>query len=200
MRGVARDALPPGVRQRLRRQPPRGPTYLERTERYFDQPLRERIRAVDHERWRPPLGEWRWRQLRQVLPVTTIRMEEHELRGARYGVDLRHPFADRDLVEFLVSLPAAIKSDPMRSKAVLRGAIAGHAPKEVVERLEKPGYLSILERRVDLALCLELIRESDVRLPFVNYETLFRDGTGPGVAPLFLLVLLARAQVFATGF
>ena len=58
-------------------------------------------------------------------------------------------------------------------------------PTVVVERLEKPEYLSVLERRVDRGLCLDWIRESDVRLPFVNYETLFRRRIEqPGSAPL----------------
>ena len=127
-RGMAIDVLPPVARHALRRRPSRPPTYFEHTARYFDEPLRERIRSSDHERWRQPRGEWRWRQLRQVSPITTARMEEHELRGARHGIDLRHPFADRRLVEFLVSLPVAVKSDPLRSKALLRGALAGHAP------------------------------------------------------------------------
>jgi asparagine synthase (glutamine-hydrolysing) len=124
-------------------------------------------------------------------------MEEHELRGSRYGIDLRHPFADRELVEFLVSLPVAVKSDPMRSKALLRHALVGHAPNEVLERTEKPEYLSILEQRVDRGRCLEWVKESRVRLPSVNYETLFRDGTEPERMPLFLLLVLARAHVFA---
>ena len=176
VRGVASDVLPPAVLDTLRRRPPRAPTYLGHIERYFDPALHERMRAADHERWRPPIREWRLRQLRQVSPVTTVRIEEHELRGARYGVDLRHPFADRNLVEFLVSLPASIKSDPMRAKALLRDALAGHAPDEVVQRSEKPGYLSVLERRVDRGRCLDWVKESGIRLPFVNYENLFRDG------------------------
>jgi asparagine synthetase B (glutamine-hydrolysing) len=175
--------------------PPRSSSYPQVTERYFDYRLHERMRAVDHERWRPPVGEWRWRQLRQVLPVTTARMEEHELRGARHGIDLRHPFADRYLVEFLVSLPAAIKVDPMRPKALVRSALSGLAPDEVLGRVEKPGYLSVLEHRVDRGRCLGWIRDSGIRLPYVNYGTLFDDGE----VPLFLLVLLTRAHVFAAG-
>lgn len=197
--GLARDLIPPAVHQTVRRIPPRAPTYLEHIERYFAPPLSERIRSVDRERWHQPVGEWRRRQLRQVSPVTTARMEEHELRGARYGIDLRHPFADRDLVEFLVSLPASIKSDPMRPKALLRAAIAGHAPDDVLERGEKPEYLSVLEHRVDRGRCLDWVKESGVRLPLVNYEALFDDGIEPWGAPLFLLVLLARAHVFAAG-
>lgn len=195
--GIAHDLVPPRVFDTIRRRPPGPPTYLERTARYFDQPLRARIQAVDHERWRSPFGEWRWRQLRQVLPVTTIRMEEHELRGARYGVDLRHPFADRELVEFLVSLPVAVKVDPMRSKSLLRDALRGHAPEVVLERVAKPEYLSILERRVDRGRCVTWIEESGVRLPFVDYDRLLGDASTSERVPLFLLVMLARAHVFA---
>jgi asparagine synthase (glutamine-hydrolysing) len=194
-RRVAGDLIPPAVHRPLRRMPPRSPTYPQASERYFDPRLQERIRATDHERWRPPVGEWRWRQLRQVLPVTTVRMEEHELRGARHGIDLRHPFADRYLVEFLVSLPAAIKVDPMRTKALIRSALSGLVPDEVLERVEKPGYLSVLEHRVDPGRCLDWVEASGIRLPLVNYDALL-DG---GEAPLFLLVLLARAHVFAAG-
>lgn len=196
--GIANDVIPSKVLRTVRRLQ-RPPTYLEETERYFDPLIRNRMRSTNHERWRQPLGEWRWRQLRQVLPVTTARMEEHELRGSRYGIDLRHPFAERDLVEFAVSLPAAVKSDPMRSKSLLRDALAGHAPERVVQRIEKPGYLSVLERRVQPDQCLEWVKESGVRLPLVNYETLFRDGAHAGTVPLFLLLVLARAHVFAAG-
>ncbi len=196
-RGVASVVVPPTIRHTLRSRPLGSPTYFERTARYFDAPLREQMRLADHERWRQPLGEWRWRQLRQVSPITTVRMEDHELRGARHGIDLRHPFADRRLVEFLVSLPAAIKSDPFRSKALLRGALAGHAPEAVLERDEKPEYLSILDRRVDGDRCLGWIQQSGIRLPSVNYDALFRDERGSEGAPLFLLLLLARAHVFA---
>jgi asparagine synthase (glutamine-hydrolysing) len=194
-RGLSRDLIPPALHRPLRGMPPRAPTYPQTIEHFFDPRLRERILALDHERWRRPFGEWRWRQLRQVLPVTTTRMEEHELRGARYGIDLRHPFADRYLVEFLISLPAAIKSDPLRPKALLRDALVGHAPDDVLTPMEKPQYLSIFDHRVDRARCLEWIEGSGVRLPFVKYEVLLRDGD----APLFLLVLLARAHVFAAG-
>lgn len=197
-RGVARDLIPPAVHRPLRGRPLRSPSYPQVIERYFDPSLHERIRAIDHERWRQPLGEWRWRQVRQVLPVTTARMEEHELRGARHGVDLHHPFADRYLVEFLVSLPAAIKSDPVRSKSLLRAALAGHAPADVLERTGKPPYQSVLEHRVDRGRCLEWMKDSGVRLPLVNYAALSDDEMKSG-APLFLLLLLARAHVFAAG-
>jgi hypothetical protein len=87
----------------------------------------------------------------------------------------------------------------MRSKALLRDALAGHAPDEVVQRADKAEYLSVLERRVDRGRCLDWVKESGIRLPLVNYENLLRDGVEPWGAPLFLLLLLARAHVFAAG-
>lgn len=191
------DIVPPSLRlRRLRRRPPARPTYLQMIERYFDEPLRDRMRAIDHERWQSPVHEWRSRQLRQVSPVTTVAMEEHELRGATFDIDLRHPFADRELVEFLVSLPVAVKSDPFRSKDLLREALASLAPAAVVERPDKPEYTTVFAGALDPARCLGWIRESGVRLPGVDYDRLLREGT-LGAVPWVLLMSLARVHVFA---
>jgi len=197
-RRVANDVVPPALRLRGlrgREQPPA--TYLQLTEEYFEEPLRRRMRDMDHERWRTPVGEWRWRQIRQVQPVTTARNEEHELRGARVGIELRHPFADRELVEFLISLPAAIKIEPYLGKHLLRTALADVVPAGTLERPDKPEYRDVLRRRVDPARCLDWIRESRVRLPLVDYGRLYRDADDPDSIPLGLLVFLARAHVFA---
>jgi len=197
LRSVADDLVPPAMRLRsLRRRPELKQTYVQSTECYFDASLHSRMEAIDYERWKSPLHAWRDRQLRQVLPVSTIRNEEHELRGARFGIDMRHPFADRDLVEFLISLPVGIKSDPGRSKELLRSALARHAPDAVLERGDKPEYRAVLATRVDPTSCLEWIRASGVELPLVRYERLYRDAELSSV-PTGLLMFLARAHVFA---
>lgn len=196
--GVIDDFVPPALRFRgPRGKPPRPMSYLQRIERYFQEPLRSRMRRVDHERWRAPREEWRSRQLRQVVPVTTIRMEEHELRGARHDLDMRHPFADRELVEFLISLPVSLKSDPFRSKALLRSALSGRGPEEVIDRPDKPLYFDILGSRVSPELCLEVIRDSGLELPLVDYGRLYADVASADGVPLVLLISLARAHAFA---
>lgn len=195
--GVADDLLPPALWLRaLRGRPPRDLTYLQRTERYFAPQLWRRMREADLSRWRSPFGDWRARQLRQVMPVTTMRMEEHELRAARFGLDMRHPFADRRLVEFLISLPAAIKSDPFEPKALLRRAVSGMVPDEVIRRPEKAPYFDVVEQRVDPARCLALIKTSGARLPLVDYNAVFEDAARGDGPPLFLLMQLARAHAF----
>jgi len=191
------DIVPPELRLRgTRRRPVPPPTYLQQLERYLGAPLHGRMRDVDHERWRSPVGEWRWRQLRQVEPVTTVRFEEHELRAASFGIDMRHPFADRRLVEFLVSLPAALKVDPLRSKDLLRSSLARTPFGRTVDRADKPEYYGVLARRVDPARCLSIVRDSGIRLPHVDYAVVERDADA-GRVPLVFLMFLARAHAFA---
>jgi asparagine synthase (glutamine-hydrolysing) len=197
LRGVVEDIAPVLRMRRVRGRPAPGATYLQKIERYFQDPLHLRMRDADHERWRWPVGEWRARQLRQVMPVTTIRMEEHELRAAYHGLDMRHPFADRELVEFLISLPASLKTDPFRSKALLRRAIAHRGPAGLLERPDKPLYYDVLGLRLDPARCLACIRGSGVLLPLLDYRRLYEDADTAGGVPLMLLVFLARAHVFA---
>lgn len=196
-KSVLTDVIPPAIRlRRLRGRPVPPPGYLEHTARYFDSSIGERLHRIDHERWRQPIGEWRARQLRQVLPVTTVRFEEHELRSARFDVDTRHPFADRHLVEFLISLPAAVKVHPFRSKDLLRSALKETPTAEVLDRKDKPGYFGVLGRRVSAERCVSAIRASGVELPRVQYNVLYAEAERETV-PLVLLMFLARAHVFA---
>lgn len=190
LRGGAAAFLPPWCR------PPGGfrkPTYMQSVAPYFCEPLRSRIVRDDIFRWRWPSAGWRVRQLQPLLPRATVAMEQKELEAASYGIDLRHPFADRALVDFLVSLPCAIKGDPGRTKPVLRDALDGAFP-PLLHRRPKSDYQAVVRRRVDPARCLEGIRASEVRLPSVDYRRLFEDR--PETVPLFLLVNLARVHEF----
>jgi asparagine synthase (glutamine-hydrolysing) len=112
LRGSAANFVPPWFR------PPgfRTRTFLQSVAPYFRGPLRKQIVREDFFRWRWPSTGWRLRQLLPLSPRATVSMEQKELEAASHGIDLRHPFADRALVDFLISLPCAIKSDPGRAK------------------------------------------------------------------------------------
>jgi hypothetical protein len=58
--------------------------------------------------------------------------------------------------------------------------------------------MAVVRRRVDPARCVEVIRESGVRLPHVDYERFFAAARAdlPGI-PLFFLVNLTRLHRFA---
>ncbi len=197
LRGLAVDFLPPYAwLRRLAGRSTRG-TYMQSVAPYFSEAFRSRIRAADIHRWTWPSRRWKARQLQPLLPRATISFEQKELEAARYGIDMRHPFADRDLVEFLISLPSVVKSDPVRPKAVLLDAVNELLP-GVLHGRPKSDYMATVRRRVDPAGCLEGIRASGVRLPHVDYERLFDDArSDPDRVPLFFLVNLARVHAFA---
>jgi asparagine synthase (glutamine-hydrolysing) len=197
VRGVAVDLLPPYAWLRKLAGRSTRPTYMQSVARYFRAPLRDRILEADIDRWRWPSRRWRVRQLQPLLPRATISFEQKELEAARHGLDMRHPFADRDLVEFLISLPSAVKSDPMRPKAVMVDSLGDLLPK-VVQQRPKSDYMAAVRQRVDPAGCIERIRTSGVRLPDVDYGQLFDDArSDPRSLPLFFLVNLTRVHTFA---
>jgi asparagine synthase (glutamine-hydrolysing) len=56
-----------------------------------------------------------------------------------HALEVRVPFLDHELVEFMASLPPAWKLDGMETKAILRSALAGILPDEI-RRRGKQGY------------------------------------------------------------
>jgi asparagine synthase (glutamine-hydrolysing) len=193
LRGCVSNFLPPA----LRPPPWRHATYMEGVAGYFAGSLRERILRDDIFRWRWPSKAWRARQLQPLLPRSTVSLEYKELEAARHGIDLRHPFAQRALVEFMISLPCAIKSDPGRAKAFMQDALAGLFP-ALLEKRPKSNYTSVVRKRVDAARSVEAIRTSKRQLPGINYARLFADAEQrPEAIPIFLLVNLVRVHRFA---
>jgi asparagine synthase (glutamine-hydrolysing) len=196
-RGAAVDLLPPypWLRRLAGRRP--SPTFLQSVAGYFAPALRSRIAATDIDRWTWPARRWRMRQLRPLIPGATISFEQKELEAARHGIDMRHPFADRELIELLISLPPAVKSDPVRPKAILLDSVADLLP-PVLHHRRKSDYMAVVRRRVDPGKCSETIRASRVRLSGIDYERLFADiDAHPARVPLFFLVNLARLHEFA---
>ena len=57
-----------------------------------------------------------------------------------YGLEARTPFLDYRLVEFCFALPAVYKIYKSQTKRILRRAMAGHIPQEVLHRQDKLGY------------------------------------------------------------
>ncbi len=193
LRGLGSDFVPPGLRPRRYRPS----TQMELVARYFFAPLTTRITQDDIYRWRWPPELWRARQLQPLLPRAVISFEQKEIEAASFGIDLRHPFADRDLVDFLISLPCAIKSDPGRAKPVLVDALESELPGPILAR-SKSDYMAAVGQRTDPARCVAVIRRSEVRLPHIDYKRLFDDtGSNPQDMSLFLLVNLARVHEFA---
>jgi asparagine synthase (glutamine-hydrolysing) len=73
----------------------------------------------------------------------------HERHGQSAGVSVRHPFLDRRLFEYVLSLPPDRLFDPKWSKPLLREAVAGLVPDVVRLRRDKPGFDRFLRFSLD---------------------------------------------------
>jgi hypothetical protein len=128
----------------------------------------------------------------------TQHFEEFELLAARARVDIQHPFADRDLIDFLVALPHRVKASTVRSKPLLREALSDLLPPTVARRGDKTYFTAVVDARVDYEACYRWVRDSGVRLPGLDYGRLFRDAARP-VNDRIFWTRLASAHIFLAG-
>lgn len=66
--------------------------------------------------------------------------EQADRCSAAYGIEYRHPFLDRRLIEFALSLPEDQRQRAEGGKIVLRSAMRGHLPELVRRRVSKAHY------------------------------------------------------------
>ena len=194
-RETLKDFMPPSVWSWLRRQP-KAFTHSDSLMPYFRGATHKRLAAEF--RWRPPRSDWEHAELNALLPPNTRGFEEIELLGARFGIDVQHPFADRDLIEFLVRLPHSVKTSLTRTKPLLRDALVDLLPRSVIERPDKTDFTAVIDARVDFHACFQAIRDSGVRFPEVDYGRLFRDASKPQ-RNRFFWTRLTSAHVFVAG-
>ena len=98
--------------------------------------------------WPPSLeAAERPRQHQRVLSLGnaqgTVREQRHL---CSFGLELRNPFRDRRLVEFMLAVPAYALEKGGWSKAVLRQAMKGRLPAEVLRRRGKSSFGDLYRR------------------------------------------------------
>lgn len=73
--------------------------------------------------------------------------------GAEYGIELRHPFLDRRVADFVLSIPPEKLFDGRERKILLRRAMAGRLPDEIRKRRGKTRFGPYIHRslRVEAA-------------------------------------------------
>lgn len=67
--------------------------------------------------------------------------------GGHYDIEFRHPFFDKDLIEFSLTLPPYMKFSKGAGKIILREAMKGKLAKIVHERTDKGEYTPIIEHQ-----------------------------------------------------
>ncbi len=115
------------------------------------------------------LGRANWRWL--TRPTFQWLLELLELEAARHGIELRFPFLDRRLVEFVLSLPIEARLPRGRMKIVLRRAMSGILPPSIERRLNKTHFADNVIHGVRQAFPLmerTLARGRWVSSPFVK--------------------------------
>jgi len=93
----------------------------------------------------------------------TVGIGESGLLASRYGIDLRFPFLDSRLVEFLLAIPAEQRWWMDRPKRILRRSLAGILPEKVRARKNKVEFSSVLAGEIEgrmSRLITALLRDS----------------------------------------
>jgi asparagine synthase (glutamine-hydrolysing) len=72
-----------------------------------------------------------------MMPFWSTALEALHHMGERAGVENRHPFLDRQLVEFCVALPASAKLRDGWTRRILRDALRDDYPPEIRQRTDK---------------------------------------------------------------
>ena len=74
-----------------------------------------------------------------ILPTL---LRNYDRLSMAHGVEIRMPFMDWRIATFVMSLPAAMKSDDRYSKLVAREAMKGHMPENIRSSPRKVGFSS----------------------------------------------------------
>jgi len=117
------------------------------------------------------LPDWSQEQL-GGFDGCTITMEADELCAALAGITVRRPFADIDLWEFCLSLPAELKCPDLRSKSLLRGLLRGTLPDAILDRRDKTVFNDHVMSQVDYATLRRFLVKPRHQLAGVDYPRL----------------------------
>jgi hypothetical protein len=101
-----------------------------------------------------------------------ITAEADEICQEICGVRARRPWADVDLWEFFLSLPADQKYPDMRSKTLVRSLVRGTVPDEVLDRRTKTVFDDAVLASVDYPTLRKLLVSPAYRMRGVGYELL----------------------------
>jgi asparagine synthase (glutamine-hydrolysing) len=144
----------------------------------------------------------RWRHA-QVAPLhgAAITLEADALCAASLGVQVRRPFADVDLWEFMLSLRAETKFPDLVAKRLVRDAMRGRLPDAVLDRMDKTAFDEYALAAADYEALRRWTLGGDVRIPGVDYDRLRDrlDRRDLGIVELSWANDLARVHAFAEG-
>ncbi len=162
-RYLRRGLVPPRLRRLLGRATVAIPAWLDR-DFVARLRLRQHLEAAQAYRYR----ESPYLQVRGSNPLFI----GGDQRAASHGMELRHPFWDSRLVEFLARVPPGVRFQGGRSKLLLRRAMRGIVPAPVLRRAPHGAFGPLLElgfRQREAGRLEQLVQDSCLeRLGAIN--------------------------------
>lgn len=99
-----------------------------------------------------------------------------ELSCAKLGLDLRYPFLDRALVEFLLTMPSHMRMRGEWTKFVHRQAMKGVLPEEVRWRPDKANFMTIFHSYFPALIgVIEGLNENNEANQWVEWDAVTRE-------------------------
>jgi asparagine synthetase B (glutamine-hydrolysing) len=130
-----------------------------------------RIRRANADFAVPAVDRWRRQQLMGFIgPGLTL--EASEVCEDVCGVRTRRPWADVDLWEFFLSLPAEVKHPTIQRKGLVRKLLRGRVPDVILDRQDKTVFDESIAARIDYPELRRWLVEPEQRLRGVDYEAL----------------------------
>ncbi|NPV52022.1 MAG: asparagine synthase (glutamine-hydrolyzing) [Firmicutes bacterium] len=176
---------------------------LIKPEEYMAQRYREAIAEVPRLPGEEPM-EARMREMvylniTRFMPTLLDRKDRMSMAA---GLEVRVPYCDHRLVEYAWNIPWAMKSCDHQGKGILRRALSGVLPHDVLGRRKSPypkthnpAYLAAVRDRL-----LDIFNDpASPLLQLVNVDAvraIARSG-GPGFGPTWFGQLMGGAQLFA---
>lgn len=156
---LAKDLTPFGLRRSwaLRRMGAATPQWVDRD------------RLVFHPRG-PVVRDWRSNQA-AMGEGPSLGLEADHVVQMEAGVSIRRPFADVDLVEFFLRLPAQVKYPGPGRKQLIRSLMRGRVPAAILDRTEKTLFDEAVEASIDYGQ-LEMLLGDEQLMPGVDYGLL----------------------------
>lgn len=136
---------------------------------------RPRWLEADHMHPHLPVSGWAGWRAEQLSPFQgpTLAFEADDAIQSLTGVSVRRPWADLDLWEFFLGLPAEVKFPRRGSKPLVRDLLRGRVPDVILDRQDKTIFNDAIFDRIDYgALGRWLIEPGDFRMPGVDYALL----------------------------
>jgi asparagine synthase (glutamine-hydrolysing) len=118
-----------------------------------------------------PRHRWSGLQVRSLQgPAAGFEMDD--MLAAACGVEVRRPFADPELWEYVLSLRAEVRYADGRTKPLLREAMRGHLPHTVVDRTDKTVFDEAMLASADYPGLRTYLKDPVVDLPGIDYGIL----------------------------